>query len=125
MPTLTRRSLLAAAAATLASPKLAAPALAQTPPVLRSIRSTAKSWLWLVEDYANGAGLFRRDRPYCIRQRETMPVILTEAMGLRLDDLHLVHGRPGQAAVPQRQHVHAIEGAQVVDQRLPHDFAIV
>jgi hypothetical protein len=70
-------------------------------------------------------GLFRRDRPYRIRQREAMPVILAEAMGLRLDDLHLVHGWPGQAAVPQRQHVHAIEGAQVVDQRLPHDFAIV
>jgi NitT/TauT family transport system substrate-binding protein len=55
MPTLTRRSLLASAAAA-----LAAPALAQTPPVLRSIRSTAKSWLWAVEDYASATGLFRR-----------------------------------------------------------------
>ena len=55
MTPLTRRSVLVGAAAV-----LAAPALAQNSPVLRSIRSTAKSWLWAVEDYANAAGHFRR-----------------------------------------------------------------
>jgi NitT/TauT family transport system substrate-binding protein len=51
----TRRTVLAGAAA------LAAPALhAQSVPELRSIRSTAKSWLWLAEDFAQSAGHFER-----------------------------------------------------------------
>ena len=52
---MTRRAALAAASAT-----LAAPALAQGIPELRSIRATAKSWLWIVEDYAGALGAFER-----------------------------------------------------------------
>lgn len=58
MTMLTRRSLIVGAAASVAA--LAAPAIAQTPGPLRSVRSTAKSWLWAVEDFAHGAGLFQR-----------------------------------------------------------------
>jgi NitT/TauT family transport system substrate-binding protein len=57
MTTLSRRSVLAGAAATLAAP---APAIAQALPEIRSLRSTAKSWLWLAEDYALANGLFQR-----------------------------------------------------------------
>src|SRR5206468_2732085 len=57
MTTLSRRSVLAGAAATLAGP---APAIAQALPEIRSLRSTAKSWLWLAEDYALANGLFQR-----------------------------------------------------------------
>jgi NitT/TauT family transport system substrate-binding protein len=40
---------------------LAAPAIhAQALPELRSVRSTAKSWLWLAEDFAQAAGHFER-----------------------------------------------------------------
>lgn len=52
---LSRRSVLSGAGA------LFAPAAqAQALPELRSVRSTAKSWLWLAEDFAQSAGHFER-----------------------------------------------------------------
>ena len=54
---MTRRAALAAASATLAAPALVR---AQGMPELRSIRATAKSWLWIVEDYANALGAFEK-----------------------------------------------------------------
>ena len=57
---LTRRTALAGAAAAAAT--VSAPAVrAQAMPELRSIRATAKSWLWIVEDYANAIGAFERN----------------------------------------------------------------
>jgi NitT/TauT family transport system substrate-binding protein len=52
---ISRRTLLAAGAATAALPRFA---IGQTPIELSSIRSTAKSWIWMAEDYALGAGFF-------------------------------------------------------------------
>jgi len=49
-----RRSLLTAAAAT-ALPRVA---IGQTMPEIQTIRSTAKSWIWMVEDYALAGGFF-------------------------------------------------------------------
>lgn len=56
MTRITRRAALSGAAAA----TLAAPALAQGMPELRSIRATAKSWLWIVEDYAGALGAFEK-----------------------------------------------------------------
>jgi NitT/TauT family transport system substrate-binding protein len=59
MTRITRRAALGGSAA--ATTLLAAPALrAQSLPELRSIRATAKSWLWIVEDYANALGAFEK-----------------------------------------------------------------
>ena len=52
---ITRRLGLLAAGATLARPVFS---IAQTMPQIQTIRSTAKSWIWMVEDYALGAGFF-------------------------------------------------------------------
>jgi len=54
---ITRRAALAAASATLAAPSLVR---AQGMSELRSIRATAKSWLWIVEDYASALGAFEQ-----------------------------------------------------------------
>lgn len=43
---------------TAAAMGLARPAMAQAVPELQTMRSTAKSWIWLAEDYANAAGHF-------------------------------------------------------------------
>ena len=56
MTRITRRAALSGATAA----ALAAPALAQGMPELRSIRATAKSWLWIVEDYAGALGAFEK-----------------------------------------------------------------
>jgi NitT/TauT family transport system substrate-binding protein len=52
----TRRQILAASGISLALPRVAR---AQTPK-LQTIRSTAKSWIWLAEDYATQAGFFAK-----------------------------------------------------------------
>ena len=52
----TRRAVLAGAAVS-ALPRVV---VGQTAPKLQTIRSTAKSWIWLAEDYAGAAGFFRR-----------------------------------------------------------------
>ena len=53
---ITRRfGLAAAAASTLARPSFA---IAQPVPEIQTIRSTAKSWIWMVEDYAIHGGFF-------------------------------------------------------------------
>ncbi len=56
MRAVTRRAALAGIA-TLAAPLVLR---AQALPELRSIRATAKSWLWIVEDYANALGAFEK-----------------------------------------------------------------
>lgn len=52
---ITRRFGLLAATATLATP-----AIAQPMPELQTIRSTAKSWIWMVEDYAIAEGFYEK-----------------------------------------------------------------
>ena len=52
---ITRRFGLLAAVST-----LAAPAIAQAMPEIQTIRSTAKSWIWMVEDYAVTGGFFQQ-----------------------------------------------------------------
>lgn len=50
-----RRSVLGGAAAMALMPRFA---IAQSLPEINTLRSTAKSWLWLVEDYGNAGGFF-------------------------------------------------------------------
>jgi ABC-type nitrate/sulfonate/bicarbonate transport system substrate-binding protein len=54
----TRRAFLAGAGGAVAA--LPRAALAQPKPHIQTIRSTAKSWIWLAEDYATAAGFFAR-----------------------------------------------------------------
>lgn len=53
---ISRRTCLAAAAASAALPRFA---IAQTPE-LQTMRSTSRAWLWLAEDYAETGGFFER-----------------------------------------------------------------
>jgi NitT/TauT family transport system substrate-binding protein len=54
--TMTRRAALIAGSTLVAGKRVHAQA---SPPEINTIRSTAKSWLWLAEDYGNEGGFFR------------------------------------------------------------------
>ncbi len=56
--TVTRRAVLAGMTAALGAPGIVR---AQSLTEVRSLRSTAKSWLWLAEDFAEGNGDFARN----------------------------------------------------------------
>jgi NitT/TauT family transport system substrate-binding protein len=91
--TLTRRRFVAAAAAsaTLATPRVVG---AQTIPELQTMRSTAKSWLWAAEDYANAGGFFERARVKVVSNASNRGTNIAALAGSGVD---IVLGDPGEA----------------------------
>ena len=92
---LSRRRVLAsgvALAGTLALPRLAH---AQAPiPTLTTLRSTAKSWLWAAEDYANAGGFFERARVKVESNASNRGTNIAALAGSGVD---IVLGDPGEA----------------------------
>ena len=62
MSQMNRRAVIAATTALGVSSILPARAYAQSVPEIQTLRSTAKSWLWAAEDYANARGFFTKAR---------------------------------------------------------------
>ena len=86
---LPRRGLIAAAAATLPSFVVAQPL-----PELQTMRSTAKSWIWLAEDYANAAGHFTRAGVKVVSNASSRGTNIASLAGGGVD---IVLGDPGEA----------------------------
>lgn len=92
---LTRRRMLASGAAlagTLVLPRLAHAQAAL--PTLTTLRSTAKSWLWAAEDYANAGGFFERARVKVESNASNRGTNIAALAGSGVD---IVLGDPGEA----------------------------
>jgi NitT/TauT family transport system substrate-binding protein len=85
-----RRLVLAAAGVT-ALPRFA---IAQAVPELQTMRSTAKSWLWAAEDYANSGGFFERARVKVVSNASNRGTNIAALGGSGVD---VVLGDPGEA----------------------------
>lgn len=85
-----RRTMLGTAAVA----TLARPALAQGVPELQTMRSTAKSWIWLAEDYANAAGHFARAG---VKVTSNASSRGTNAASLAGGGVDILLGDPGEA----------------------------
>ena len=85
---LSRRHVLATAAASL--PRFA---IAQTAPELQTLRSTAKSWLWLAEDYGRAGGFFAKAGVTVVSNASNRGVNIQALAGPGVD---IVLGDPGE-----------------------------
>lgn len=88
---LRRRSLLAAVTTAATLPRVA---IAQAVPELQTMRSTAKSWIWLAEDYANAAGHFARAGVKVVSNASSRGTNIASLAGCGVD---IVLGDPGEA----------------------------
>jgi len=92
---LSRRRALAAGAALASAAALPRVLNAQAPmPTIVTMRSTAKSWLWAAEDYANAAGFFERAR---VRVESNASNRGTNIAALAGSGVDVVLGDPGEA----------------------------
>lgn len=92
---LSRRSLLATAGSALALPAAPVRVFAQAPmPELQTMRSTAKSWLWAAEDYAQAGGFFDRARVKVVSNASNRGTNIAALAGSGVD---IVLGDPGEA----------------------------
>lgn len=98
-----RRSLLAAAT----TATLAHAAIAQPIPVLQTMRSTSRSWLWMAEDYANLGGFFAKAGVKVVSNASNRGTNLTALAGGGVD---IVLGAPGEVlnALGQNFHSHSL-----------------
>ena len=94
MNRLNRRAVLAASTALGASTVLLR-VYAQTVPELQTLRSTAKSWLWAAEDYANARGFFDKARVKVVSNASNRGTNVAALAGSGVD---LVLGDPGEAS---------------------------
>ena len=95
IPTLSRRAALAAGVALAGTTGLARPARAQAAvPTLTTLRSTAKSWLWAAEDFANAGGFFERAR---VKVETNASIRGTNIAALSGSGVDVVLGDPGEA----------------------------
>ncbi|MCU0983618.1 MAG: ABC transporter substrate-binding protein [Acetobacteraceae bacterium] len=69
-------------------------AIAQGVPELQTMRSTAKSWLWAAEDYANAGGFFERARVKVVSNASNRGTNIAALGGSGVD---IVLGDPGEA----------------------------
>lgn len=93
--TLSRRSALASGAALAGTIALPRAVYAQTPvPTLTTLRSTAKSWLWAAEDYANTGGFFEKAR---VKVESNASNRGTNIAALGGSGVDVVLGDPGEA----------------------------
>lgn len=88
---ISRRSAIAAGIAAASLPRFA---IGQGVPELQTMRSTAKSWLWAAEDYANAAGFFERARVRVVSNASNRGTNIAALGGSGVD---IVLGDPGEA----------------------------
>ena len=92
---LSRRSLAAATGAALLAPAFSHRVFAQTAvPELQTMRSTAKSWLWAAEDYANAGGFFDKAKVKVVSNASNRGTNIAALAGSGVD---VVLGDPGEA----------------------------
>jgi NitT/TauT family transport system substrate-binding protein len=92
---LSRRSLAAATGAALLAPAFSYRVFAQTAvPELQTMRSTAKSWLWAAEDYANAGGFFDKAKVKVVSNASNRGTNIAALAGSGVD---VVLGDPGEA----------------------------
>jgi NitT/TauT family transport system substrate-binding protein len=87
----TRRLVVGSALAAGVLPRFA---IAQAIPELQTMRSTAKSWLWAAEDYANSGGFFERARVKVVSNASNRGTNIAALGGSGVD---IVLGDPGEA----------------------------
>jgi NitT/TauT family transport system substrate-binding protein len=96
---ISRRTLLAATAATAALPRFA---IGQTPIEISSIRSTAKSWIWMAEDYALGGGFFTQAGVKVTSNASNRGTNMTALVGPSVD---VEWGDPGEAMNAKKENL--------------------
>ena len=95
MSQLNRRTVIAATTALGVSSILPARAYAQSVPEIQTLRSTAKSWLWAAEDYANARGFFTKARVKVVSNASNRGTNVAALAGSGVD---IVLGDPGEAS---------------------------
>jgi NitT/TauT family transport system substrate-binding protein len=96
---ITRRTALAAAGTALALPRVAA---GQGKPTLQTLRSTAKSWIWMVEDYALGAGFFDKAGVGVVANSSGRGTNINALIGSSVD---VEWGDPGEALNARKENL--------------------
>ena len=92
---LSRRALVGSGLALAGTAAIPRRVFAQAPvPTLSTLRSTAKSWLWAAEDYANAGGFFERAR---VRVESNASNRGTNIAALAGSGVDIVLGDPGEA----------------------------
>ncbi len=94
-----RRSLLAAGAAATALPRFA---IGQEMPTIQTIRSTSKSWIWMVEDYAIGGGFFTQAGVKVTANASGRGTNMTALVGASVD---IEWGDPGEAMNAKKENL--------------------
>ncbi|MBU6378267.1 MAG: ABC transporter substrate-binding protein [Gammaproteobacteria bacterium] len=89
-----RRQILAATGATSAAAILPTRVFGQAIPELQTMRSTAKSWLWAAEDYANAGGFFDKAKVKVVSNASNRGTNIAALAGSGVD---IVLGDPGEA----------------------------
>jgi len=95
MSQMNRRAVIAATTALGVSSILPARAYAQSVPEIQTLRSTAKSWLWAAEDYANARGFFTKARVKVVSNASNRGTNVAALAGSGVD---IVLGDPGEAS---------------------------
>jgi ABC-type nitrate/sulfonate/bicarbonate transport system substrate-binding protein len=109
-----RRSMLAGAGAAAALPRVS---IAQSMPELNTIRSTAKSWLWLAEDYGNAGGFFTKAGVKVISTASNRGTNVAALAGSGVD---IVLGDPGEVMSALKENFGARSFVQTVGRYASH-----
>jgi NitT/TauT family transport system substrate-binding protein len=92
--TIDRRRMIGATTAGLAAATMPSRVFGQAVPELQTMRSTAKSWLWAAEDYANSAGFFDKAKVKVVSNASNRGTNIAALAGSGVD---IVLGDPGEA----------------------------
>ncbi len=97
--TIGRRGLLTVAAASAALPRFA---IAQSMPTIQTIRSTAKSWIWMAEDYAINGGFFTQAGVKVTANSSGRGTNMSALIGATVD---IEWGDPGEALNAKKENL--------------------
>jgi NitT/TauT family transport system substrate-binding protein len=97
--TISRRAVLAIGAAAATLPRFA---IAQSMPEITTIRSTAKSWIWMAEDYAVHGGFFTQAGVKVLASASSRGTNITALVGPSVD---VEWGDPGEAMNARKENL--------------------
>jgi NitT/TauT family transport system substrate-binding protein len=114
---LRRRNLLATAGLATAGAALPRFAIGQDMPVLQTMRSTARSWLWLAEDYGREGGFFAQAGVKVVSNASNRGNNLAALIGSSVD---IVIGDPGEVCNARSQDMAVRSILQLVSKYATH-----